>query len=67
MDRYTCTKTAAWRGDAAKPCAAPLAYPKGNLQVWRLNREGFEGGEEQEGALLTLLEEVSTQPPHSTS
>lgn len=56
LNRYTCTKTAAWRGDQARSCHEPLSYPKGNLQVWRLNREGFADGAASERALLTLVE-----------
>ena len=38
---YDCTKPVAWRADAARACAAPLPYPKGNLQIWHLMKSGF--------------------------
>lgn len=41
LDRYDCTKTTAWRADAAVAAPRPISYPKGNLQVWHLCEEGF--------------------------
>lgn len=38
---YACTKPVAWRADAARACAAPLPYPKGNLQLWHVAEGGF--------------------------
>ncbi len=50
---YDCSKAVAWRADAARACAAPLPYPKGNLQLWHLQREGFS--RPQDAALLLQL------------
>ena len=55
LSRYTCTKTVAWRGDQARPCLSPLPYPKGNLQIWQVHREGFVGGADAEHELLALI------------
>ena len=41
LKHYSCTKPTAWRADSARACAAPLAYPKGNLQLWHLSKSGF--------------------------
>jgi hypothetical protein len=59
LSRYTCTKSVAWRGDKARPCHTPLSYPKGNLQVWRVHREGFADGADGERELLALLDNPS--------
>ena len=50
---YDCTKPVAWRADAARALAAPLPYPKGNLQLWHLQREGFARA--SDSALLLQL------------
>ena len=50
---YDCSKAVAWRADSARACAAPLPYPKGNLQLWHLQREGFSRPED--AALLQQL------------
>jgi hypothetical protein len=38
---YSCAKPTAWRADAARACAAPMPYPKGNLQLWHVSGGGF--------------------------
>jgi hypothetical protein len=36
-------------------CERPLAYPKGNLQVWHLKPAGFADGAGDANALMALL------------
>ena len=57
---YDCSKPVAWRADAARACAAPLPYPKGNLQLWHLQREGFTTA--SDGALLLQLAPAAALP-----
>ena len=47
LQRYDCTKASAWRADAARPCARPVPYPRGALQVWHLYEEDFGDGAPQ--------------------
>jgi hypothetical protein len=58
---YDCSKPVAWRADAARACAAPLPYPKGNLQLWHLLGEGFTRA--SDGALLLQLPPAAAAPP----
>jgi hypothetical protein len=51
LRRYDCTKKSAWRADASRPCAQPVAYPRGALQVWHLYEEGFADAAEAEQVL----------------
>lgn len=58
LARYDCTKPVAWRADSARACAAPLPYPKGNLQVWHLQKHGFS--EPSHGEQLLCLARTSS-------
>ena len=58
LANYDCCKPAAWRADSALACDAPMAYPKGNLQVWHLQTSGFE--RPSEGALLLQMARGTT-------
>lgn len=53
LSHYDCAKPVAWRADMARPCARPLSYPKGQLQVWHLARSGF-ASKEDAAALAAL-------------
>jgi hypothetical protein len=41
LNRYQCSKAFAWQADCGLSCRTPLAYPKGDLQVWHVYLEGF--------------------------
>lgn len=60
LANYDCSKPVAWRADAARACARPLPYPKGNLQVWHLTRSGFAAGEDT-AAILELANSPKKQ------
>ena len=55
LQRYDCKKSTAWAADRAKPVPSGghLEYPKGNLQVWHLYKEGFTNASD-----LTVLSEL---------
>jgi hypothetical protein len=57
---YDCSKPVAWRADAARACASPIPYPKGNLQLWHLQKEGFSNGA-ADGSLLLQLAPAAAQ------
>lgn len=55
LAHYDCTKPVAWRADAARKCTHPIAYPKGNLQVWHLAKGAF-GDAHGAAAILELCQ-----------
>ena len=57
LQNYTCTKTSAWRADAASPCAEPLSFPKGALQLWRVYRQGFADAADEKKLLGLLVKQ----------
>jgi len=56
---YDCTKTYAWKADQARNFDKPLNYPKGQLQLWHINFQGFAGEHPERDAqnLLSLVAE----------
>ena len=43
LNRYDCSKRFAWRADLGRTLPRPVAYPKGQVQVWHLKAGGFTG------------------------
>ena len=56
---YECSKPVAWRADRARPCD-PIAYPKGQLQLWHLQTGGF--GDKRCVKLLLELAQLPDAP-----
>lgn len=50
-----CSKKFAWRAGIAVPCKAPVAYPKGQVQIWHVCEEGFPDAMEGKKKLLALV------------
>jgi hypothetical protein len=44
-----CSKKFAWRADYTVPSKVPVAYPKGQVQIWHIYKEGFpnKGAEDE--------------------
>jgi len=45
ISRYVCSKKFAWRADKGVAISPPIAYPRGQVQVWHLKDSGFTGGD----------------------
>lgn len=60
LARYDCSKPFAWRADCGRAFAEPIAYPRGQVQVWHIKRGGFTGANPREDAFALLALTGST-------
>ena len=68
---YPCEKSFAWKANGSQAVAlkAPIAYPKGQLQVWHVTAEGFVTKEERQAFVSAIpggevkVEEAAEEKP----
>ena len=54
LREYPCSKPVAWRAATARALAAPAPYPKGQVQVWHVYKEGFTSSSADSKKVLAL-------------